>query len=42
MNLHTPIPNHCVSYARQIETENRAIETHLHETVIHFRVLSSK
>ncbi len=26
----------------QIETENRAIETHLHETVIHFRVLLRK
>ncbi len=37
------MPNHCVSYAHQsqfsisiahqIETENRATETHLHETV---------
>ncbi len=40
------IPNHCVSYARQFlrinSSPNRAIETHLDETVIHFRVLSSK
>ncbi len=40
------IPNHCVSFASQFlrinSTPNRAIETHLNETVIHFRVHSSK